>query len=62
LLRHPAQIQARHLNQTNGKVDGMPTIETIVNTLMMLFCSTLMRPRVASSSSRTLLTMCASYR
>jgi len=32
-------------------VGGMPTTETMVNTLMMLFWSTLIRPRVVSSSS-----------
>ena len=38
------------------RVGGTPTTETTVSTLMMLFCSTLMRPSVASSSNCTLLT------
>ena len=42
------------------KVGGTPTTDTIVSTLMMLFCSMLIKPSVASSSSCTLLTRCAS--
>ena len=36
-------------------VGGTPTTETMVSTLMMLFCSMLISPSVASSSSCTLL-------